>query len=100
MEDDVMSYADDLAKDRDKYLLQRNQLMSALEEVLTTRSQKAKIKAQRLMRKIERSDPIANAVEALVKDGREDWDRSFKELSDAGCTVSGMENCCDQDEGA
>src|SRR5271166_1209183 len=59
----IMSYAEDLAKDRDKYLLQRNQLLAVLEEVLTTRSQKARAKAGILMRRIGRSDPIANAID-------------------------------------
>lgn len=58
-----MSYAEDLAKDRDKYRVQRNQLMTALESVLINPNAKTKADAQRLLRRIERSDPIANLIE-------------------------------------
>lgn len=57
-----MSYADDLAKDRDKYRRQRDQLMGALESVLINPNSKTKATAQLLMRKIERSDPFVNMV--------------------------------------
>ncbi len=63
-----MSYADDLAKDRHKYLLQRNQLLSALEAVIENPGPKNIAQARELIRKIESSDTLANAVEAMLKE--------------------------------
>jgi hypothetical protein len=64
-----MAYADDLAKDRDKYRIQRNQLMGALETVLLNPTARTRADAQRLLRKIEASDPIANMVTHLQSAG-------------------------------
>ena len=58
-----MSYADDLAKDRDKYLRQRNELMRLLrslcEEIATgtfRSSMKARNEASEAIKKIEESE--------------------------------------------
>lgn len=60
-----MSYAGDLAKDRAKYLRQRNEVMSALARMCERPSPQARVDALRLLKKIEGSDPIVNAVERL-----------------------------------
>lgn len=61
-----MSYADDLAKDRDKYLRQRNKLISVLNDLLNGEPT-AKKDAELLIRSINKSDPIANLVERLAR---------------------------------
>jgi len=71
-----MSYVNDLAKDRDKYLLQRNQLVAILDEAVpvldmmavTDQDRRYKSlcsRARKLLAKIEQSDPIANLVNSL-----------------------------------
>jgi hypothetical protein len=61
-----MSYADDLAKDRDKYRAQRNQLARMLETLIEDATPKNVAAAKKLLRKIEQSDPIANAVSKIT----------------------------------
>lgn len=61
-----MSYADDLAKDRDKYLRQRNKLAEHVRLLLDNPTPKRQHLARVTLRQIEQSDPISNAVDAAL----------------------------------
>jgi len=58
-----MSYADDLAKDRDKFRLQRNKIANHLYQVLDNDSPKTRAAARKVMREIfEAEDAAANRL--------------------------------------
>ena len=62
-----MSYVQDLAKDRDKYLLQRNQLMGAIYQILDANGSDESLNAaKKLLNKIEKSDPVLNVVRKML----------------------------------
>lgn len=54
-----MSYADDLAKDRDKYRKQRDDLANHLYQVLDNGSPKTQAAARKTMRAIYDAEPTA-----------------------------------------
>ena len=57
-----MSYADDLAKDRDKYRAQRDQLANHLYQMLDNGSPKAKNAARKALRAIYDAEPTAESL--------------------------------------